>query len=473
HVRRPGARSPAADLLAGAVTRSQTPRNRNGVVRGADPRLRVRRAAGPSGRAESRGPRGARAPSRSVAPGADDAAPRDTGAVARPGACRPSAMARLDTLGERIRSGARGAERAHAARAHPRGARVRADDVDECARRAAPRRGPAAQHDLSRGRVRPVAPGAGGDSRRRNGARPFPDAAGHADRGGPLPVLGPLLPGHVASRCAIPHRGRSLARRVRRASRGERLMRVAPLAPSDRPAWDAFVVERRAGFMQSWSWSRVKELEGYRALRLALHDDGDRMIGGAIAYVFPTSAEAQLAAVPDGPVLDWTAPDASVAFSTIVSALEAATVGDCVAALRVEPRLETIPEALRDLPRAPLDLVPVDTLEIELGPEAEMLARMKPKGRYNARLAARHGVEVTTSGDPSTVHDFYDVLSATGSHHGFFVEPKSFFINLAQTLFPTMGRVSFARYKGMTLAAALTVHHADTVTYLSGGHVPL
>jgi len=249
-------------------------------------------------------------------------------------------------------------------------------------------------------------------------------------------------------------------------------MRVAPLAPSDRPAWDAFVVERRAGFMQSWSWSRVKELEGYRALRLGLHD-GDRVIGGAIAYVFPTSAEAQLAAVPDGPVLDWTAPDASVAFSTIVSALEAATVGDCVAALRVEPRLETIPEALRDLPRAPLDLVPVDTLEIELGPEAEMLARMKPKGRYNARLAARHGVEVTTSGDPSTVHDFYDVLSATGSYHGFFVEPKSFFINLAQTLFPTMGRVSFARYKGMTLAAALTVHHGDTVTYLYGGHVPL
>ena len=36
-----------------------------------------------------------------------------------------------------------------------------------------------------------------------------------------------------------------------------------------------------------------------------------------------------------------------------------------------------------------------------------------------------------------------------------------------------MGRFAFARYKGMTLAAALTIRHGDTVTYLYGGRLPL
>jgi lipid II:glycine glycyltransferase (peptidoglycan interpeptide bridge formation enzyme) len=224
--------------------------------------------------------------------------------------------------------------------------------------------------------------------------------------------------------------------------------------------------------MQSWDWSEVKKLDGYRVLRLGLYDSGD-LVGGAITYLFPTCAEAQLAVVPDGPVLEWAAPDGAEAFRALVSAIETATEDDRVAAVRVEPRLETTPDVLRDLPRAPLDLVPVETLEVPLGPEAEMLARMKPKGRYNARLAARHGVTVATSYDPADVHELYEVIEATANYHGFFLEPKSFFINLARTLCPAMGRFAFARYRGMTLAAAFTVHHGDTVTFLYGGHLPL
>jgi lipid II:glycine glycyltransferase (peptidoglycan interpeptide bridge formation enzyme) len=102
-----------------------------------------------------------------------------------------------------------------------------------------------------------------------------------------------------------------------------------------------------------------------------------------------------------------------------------------------------------------------------------MLARMKPKGRYNAGLARRRGVEVVTSRDPADVHELYFVLEQTGRYHGFLVEPRSFFINLAQSLFPDAGRFVFARYKGVTLAAAVIVRHGETVTYLYGGRLPL
>jgi peptidoglycan pentaglycine glycine transferase (the first glycine) len=139
----------------------------------------------------------------------------------------------------------------------------------------------------------------------------------------------------------------------------------------------------------------------------------------------------------------------------------------------VEPRLEAVPRPLGGLPRSPMDLVPEETLEVDLGPEAVMLARMKPKGRYNARLALRRGVEAASSSDPADVHIFYRLLERTAAYQDFLLEPKGFFINLAQTLFPGMARFAFARYKGVTLAAALTVRHGATVTYLYGGHLPL
>lgn len=251
------------------------------------------------------------------------------------------------------------------------------------------------------------------------------------------------------------------------------MTRIAPLQAGHRQAWDALVsAHAGSGFMQSWDWSRFKELEGYTVVRAGIFD-GDRLTGGGLAYAFPSPGEAGLLVVPDGPVLDWTRPDADARFRTLVAALRDSEAGRRAVAVRVEPRLAALPAPLRGLPRAPVDLVPDETLEVDLGPEAAMLARMKPKGRYNARLALRRGVDVETSTAPAHVHELYFVLEQTARYQSFLLEPKSFFINLCQALMPAMARLAFARYKGMTLAAALSVRHGDTVTYLYGGHVPL
>jgi lipid II:glycine glycyltransferase (peptidoglycan interpeptide bridge formation enzyme) len=250
------------------------------------------------------------------------------------------------------------------------------------------------------------------------------------------------------------------------------MIRVAELPASARDRWDAHVLATGSGFMQSWAWSEFKEVEGYTVTRLGAFA-GDRLVGGAIVYAFPSPAEVGLAAIPDGPAIVWDSPQAPEVFAALLDAYRASEAGERIIAVRVEPRLEAVPAALLGLPRAPVDLVPDETLEIALDGEDRMLAAMKPKGRYNIRLAARHGVEVTTSVDPADVHEFYRLLDHTGQFHDFLVEPKSFFINLARTLMPAHARLAVARWKGMTLAAALTVRHGDTVTYLYGGHLPL
>lgn len=251
------------------------------------------------------------------------------------------------------------------------------------------------------------------------------------------------------------------------------MTRVRPLESRHREAWDALVAAHLAsGFMQSWAWSTFKELEGYAVLRLGLFE-GETLRGGGLAYAYPTPAEAGLIAMPDGPVLDWERLDASADFRTLVGAVRTSAPGRRAVLLRAEPRLETVPPPLHGLARAPVDLVPDETLEVDLGPETEMLGRMKAKGRYNARLALRRGVEVVSSSDPADVHELYFVLEHTARYHDFLLEPKSFFINLVQALVPAHGRFAFARYRGMTLAAAVTVRHGATVTYLYGGRVPL
>jgi lipid II:glycine glycyltransferase (peptidoglycan interpeptide bridge formation enzyme) len=248
---------------------------------------------------------------------------------------------------------------------------------------------------------------------------------------------------------------------------------LRPLTESDRPEWDALVGRSPdAGFMQSWDWSAFKELEGYDVTRLGVFAEGG-LRGGAIAYSFPSPAEAGVTAVPDGPVLPWSEPEAPEMFDALMRELRSAPAARSAVTLRVEPRLLAAPPVLGSWTRSPLDLVPDETLVIALGPEAEMLSRMAPKGRYNVGLAARRGVEVRTSVEPGDVHEFYFVLSQAARYQNFMVEPKSFFINLAGALFPGRARFAFATYRGMTLGAALTVRFGDTVTYLYGGLVPL
>ena len=99
-----------------------------------------------------------------------------------------------------------------------------------------------------------------------------------------------------------------------------------------------------------------------------------------------------------------------------------------------------------------------------------ILARMKPKGRYNIRLAARRGVTVHEATAPAAVHRLYAVLAATAERDDFFLEPLPFFSTLTETLCPAgRARFLFAERDGETLAAMLLTTYGARATYLYGG----
>lgn len=250
------------------------------------------------------------------------------------------------------------------------------------------------------------------------------------------------------------------------------LGRLDPSSPYGQ-AWEALVkADAHSGVMQSLFWAGFKRRQGLESLHLGLFEN-EKLIGGSLIYTMPKSKGAGILVAPEGPVLPWHDGDKSVhGLRLLIDAAEKEASTHEAMALRVEPRLTgPTPEALHAFGRAPVNLIPRDTMYLDLTPgEEEILARMKPKGRYNIRLSQRHGVEVHESNEPDAVKRFYPIMLEAARRDRFFVEPKLFFDDLAQALCPDrICRFFFAEHEGQTLATVLLITYGGRATYLYGG----
>jgi peptidoglycan pentaglycine glycine transferase (the first glycine) len=252
---------------------------------------------------------------------------------------------------------------------------------------------------------------------------------------------------------------------------------IRSLKSSDRSHWDALIQSSSSGcFMQSWAWADFKELEGYKTFRYGLFVD-ENLVGGCIFYFFPGHYNANLLSAPGGPFLLPGFESEGLKLLIDQATMLAKKWG--AIALRIEPLLSKKPHFFERFVRAPVDLLPSETLLVDLRPtEAEILEAMRPKGRYNVRLSQRHGVETSFTTDLQAIPVFYDLFWETVKRHQFFGEPYGFFINLCQTLFAAnMAEIGLATWKGEVLAVILIVYwgnssqssSASRATYLYGG----
>ena len=250
------------------------------------------------------------------------------------------------------------------------------------------------------------------------------------------------------------------------------LHHLDPQSP-DGAAWERLVRQNPAsGVMQSLHWAEFKRARGLRSLHLALEDAGT-LIGGAIFYAPAISHDAGLLIAPDGPVLPWHNQElARAGLRALRTAAEACAAEFGAVGLRIELSLpEPKPRLLRDWGRAPVDMLARETLYLDLAPEeSAILAQMKPKGRYNIRLAERHGVTVRATDDLAEIAAFYRLLDEAGERDDFYVEPIDHFSDLMRHLAPAgLARLLFAEYNGAPLATLLLTTYGERATYLYGG----
>jgi peptidoglycan pentaglycine glycine transferase (the first glycine) len=244
---------------------------------------------------------------------------------------------------------------------------------------------------------------------------------------------------------------------------------------ADDVAWDAWVASAPHGhILQTSRWARLKCAFGWRAERVILRTnpsaDAPILAGASVLYRRLPWGQT-LAYVPKGPLVDW----ADRAQTGAVLALIREACGKRHAALvKIEPDLPGTPalvEALVDcgFRLSGQRIQPLSTIHIDLSAgEETLLARMKPKWRYNIRLSERKGVTVR-EGTRADLPAIQRLMEVTGERDGFEVHSAEYYA-FATDLFVPAGMAAWliAEYAGELLAAIAVFAQGASAWYMWG-----
>ncbi len=282
-------------------------------------------------------------------------------------------------------------------------------------------------------------------------------------------------------------------------------IRVQTISASEHLAYIA--ARGQASFLQTPAWGKVKR--EWRAESLGWFD-GDTLVGvGLVLYRSLPKIGRSLAYLPEGPVLDWSAPDASKLLEPMVSYV--ATQG--AFAVRIGPTLvwrrwgaDTIKAAIADERVTRLSEVEADSIDLagtrlrgqlrHLGwlpqhseegfaagqpefnfqlplagkSEEQLLAGMNQLWRRNIKKAEKVGVEVT-QGRREDLTAFHKLYLETADRDGFTGRPISYFVNMWDALLaedPDRMRLYLARHEGELVAATTWVRVGTHAWYSYG-----
>ncbi len=132
--------------------------------------------------------------------------------------------------------------------------------------------------------------------------------------------------------------------------------------------------------------------------------------------------------------------------------------------VRLSP-YQPLPAPSSQLPAAIGDHHPQTSLLIDLTQSKdEILKQMKPKGRYNIKVAQKHGVQVQVSDD---VDAFHSLLVKTGGRDGFGIHPKSYYQKMLENL-GDHTQLLLAKKEGQVIAGGIFVYLDDMAIYYYG-----
>lgn len=121
------------------------------------------------------------------------------------------------------------------------------------------------------------------------------------------------------------------------------------------------------------------------------------------------------------------------------------------------------------------DVQPPDTVVLDLSfSDDELLARMKPKWRYNIKLAEKKNVHITEAGSEE-LGTFFNLYQQTAARDRIAIHPKQYYASLFEHAsishqaepHPEL-RLWVARHEGQALACIITLFYGTTATYLYG-----
>lgn len=226
--------------------------------------------------------------------------------------------------------------------------------------------------------------------------------------------------------------------------------------------------------LQSAGWGTFKSKVGWRADRWVWRDESGspRAAAQVLARRWPSSGGfLSVVYCPRGPVLDWEDDGLARVVLRDLSSL-AARRGTVL--LKVEPDVpasDAVTSALIDAGWRPSDQ-PVQfssTMLLDLRrSDDELLASMKPKWRYNIRLAERRGVTVRPAGR-ADFDRLYDLYVETSVRDGFVIRPREYYVRAwGDFVDAGLAQPLAAEVAGRTVAGLVAYRFGRRAWYLYG-----
>jgi len=281
------------------------------------------------------------------------------------------------------------------------------------------------------------------------------------------------------------------------------------LEKNERPDWDNFVASHSLGNIHQTSrWGEFQAARGsgwgYWIIGVFA---GEKLAGGALVLRRRLPAGRSWLYIPKGPLLQSSygqenknRPDkkktgegkiaADEQLKALLKAIRELAKAEKALFLRVEPAgvLQGPPDfGERGEPNwqnfgfkpAHAHYQPEHSLVVDLRPgQEQILAQMKPKGRYNIKVAQKKGVEVLVAGEAGGptlqegAAEFHRLLKETTSRDGFSAHSAEYYLQMLQKLGADrkdgLARLNLARLEGKIIAAIIVTFYRDLAIYYFG-----
>ncbi len=225
--------------------------------------------------------------------------------------------------------------------------------------------------------------------------------------------------------------------------------------------WNQFIKNHpEAHLLQMGEWGELKNDFGWKPIRLILNNEVGAQIlfrrlplGLTLGYMPKPVFSGQWSAVSDQ---FWKEVDSVCKQNRAVF-------------LKIEPDVWTEEFIIHhsSFVLSPHNIQPPRTITISIKEEDEqILARMKPKCRYNIRLAEKKGITIRAWDDISA---FHEMMTVTGGRDNFGVHSREYY-QRAYELFHSKGTCELlvAEFEGKPLAALMVFANGKRAWYVYG-----
>jgi len=252
-------------------------------------------------------------------------------------------------------------------------------------------------------------------------------------------------------------------------------MNIVSLREADAAACDLGA----ATFLQTGFWGAFKTEFGWKPRHFLIESQGssllilERRLAKGLSFAY----------IPRGPAIKIIPRSRTEYLASLASELKTHLSSACVF-LRFDPPWydeENIPGSVvrptlrSPFQRAAADVQPPDTTNLILAGRSddELLSGMKPKWRYNIRLAEKKGVIVGAESGTEALDIFYALYEATAVRDRIALHPKRYYVrllNLAREYGSEAPdfKIWIARHERKPLAAIITSFYKNEAVYVYG-----